>query len=219
MAKAKAGSLAVLFCTILVGGCHTRMPLSGGGGQRDLLATGLVGWQQIGGVEGNWEIKDGVLSSKGEGGWLATVSQYDDFELSLEFCVAPEGNSGVFLRAPLEGDPAYTGLEIQIIHDGVEQGRELRPNEYTGSIYDVQAPSERASKRANEWQTMAITCQGPQIRVVLNGQEVIDTNTTYFPYKYEVHPGLARTRGYIGLQDHGGGVEFRNITVKPLKKQ
>ena len=217
MAKTKAGSLAVLLCMILVGGCHTRMPLSGGGGQ-DLLATGLVGWQQIDGVEGNWQIEDGVLASKGEGGWLSTVSQYDDFELSLEFCVAPEGNSGVFLRAPHRGDPAYAGMEIQIIHDGAERWRDLHPNQYTGSIYDVQAPSERASKRANEWQTMVITARGPQINVVLNGREVVDTNTTYFPYKYEAHPGLARTRGYIGLQDHGGGVEFRNITIKPLKK-
>ena len=107
-------------------------------------------------------------------------------------------------------------MEIQIIHDRADQWRDLRPNQYTGSIYDVQAPSERASKRANEWQAMTIRCRGPQVKVVLNGQEVVETNTTYYPYKYEAHPGLTRRTGYIGLQDHGGGVEFRNIRIKPL---
>jgi len=144
------------------------------------------------------------------------VRQYDDFKLSLEFRVAPEGNSGIFFRAPHRGDPAYAGMEIQIIHDGAQKWRDLRPNQYPGSIYDVQAPSERASKRANEWQTMVLSCRGPQVKVVLNGQEVVDTNTTYYPYLYETHPGLTRRRGYIGLQDHGSKVEFRNIRIKSL---
>jgi len=54
------------------------------------------------------------------------------------------------------------------------------------------------------------------VQVMLNGQEVVDTSTTYYPYKYETNPGLTRRTGYIGLQDHGGGVEFRNLRIKPL---
>ena len=216
MGKTKAGWLVVLLCVTLGAGSCARVSRSVGLGGEDLLATGLVGWQQIGGEQGNWQIEGGVLSAQGKGGWLSTVRQYDDFELSLEFCVAPEGNSGVFLRTPHRGDPAYVGMEIQIIHDRADRWRDLKPNQYTGSIYGIQAPSERASKRANEWQTMTIRCEGPRVTVVLNGQEVVDTNTTYYPYKYDTHPGLTRRTGYIGLQDHGGGVEFRNIRIKPL---
>lgn len=218
MDKAKAGWLGVLLCVTLAVGSCARVHLDRRAKGEDLLATGLVGWQQIGGGQGNWQIEDGILSAQGQGGWLSTVRPYDDFELSLEFRVAPEGNSGVFVRTPHRGDPAYVGMEIQIIHDRAEPARDLRPNQYTGSLYDVQAPSERASKRANEWQTLVVSCQGPQVKVVLNGQKVIDTNTTYYPYKYEAHPGLTRSSGYIGLQDHGGGVEFRNIHIRPLAK-
>jgi len=218
MDKAKAGWLVVLFCVALGAGSCARVCRNGRMGDEDLLATGLVGWQQIGGGQGNWQIVDGILSAQGQGGWLSTVRQYDDFELSLEFRVASEGNSGVFVRSPHRGDPAYVGMEIQIIHDRAEQWRDLRSNQYTGSIYGIQAPSERASKRANEWQTMVISCQGPQIKVILNGQKVVDTNTTYYSYKYETHPGLTRRTGYIGLQDHGGGVEFRSIRIKQRAK-
>lgn len=215
MRTEKIFGVVVLLC-VVVGACScSRVPLRSQG--EDLLTTGLVGWQQIGGGQGGWELKDGVLYTEGaNGGWLSTVRQYDDFELSLEFRVSAGGNSGVFLRAPHRGDPAYAGMEIQIIHDQAEQWRDLKPNQYTGSIYGVQAPSERVSKRANEWQTMVITCRGPWVKIVLNGERIVDTNTTYYPYLYETHPGLTRPRGYIGLQGHGGRVAFRNIRIKEL---
>jgi len=183
----------------------------------DLLSTGLVGWQQIGGRQDAWHLTDGVLYTEGEGGgWLATLRQYDDFRLSLEFRVPPGGNSGVFLRSPLEGDPAYAGMEIQILDDYAEQWRNLHPYQYTGSIYDVQAPSERATKEAGKWQEMVITAGGPKIVVVLNGHKIIDTKVTYYPYKADTHPGLTRDRGYIGLQSHGSRIEFRNIRIREL---
>ncbi|MBN1360028.1 MAG: DUF1080 domain-containing protein [Sedimentisphaerales bacterium] len=186
-------------------------------GHADLLSTGLVGWQQIGGQTGSWRFRSGVLSTDGSaGGWLSTVRQYGDFRLSLEFRIAPGGNSGVFIRAPHEGDPAYAGLEIQILDDYAEPHEGLAAAQYTASIYDVQAPSERASKAADEWQRMVITCKGPCVKVVLNGRRVIDTNLTYFPYKYAAHPGLARSAGYIGLQNHGSRVEFRDIRIEAL---
>ncbi len=195
--------------------CETLVFARSGGD--DLLSTGLIGWQQIGGEQGTWHFQDGILYTEGEnGGWLATLRQYDNFRLSLEFHVPPGGNSGVFIRAPLEGDPAYTGMEIQILDDYAEQWRGLNPYQYTGSIYGVQAPSERATKKAGQWQKMVITARGPRIEVVLNGQKIIDTNVTYYPYKAEAHPGLMRDGGYIGLQNHGSRVEFRNIQIREL---
>jgi hypothetical protein len=183
----------------------------------DLLATGVVGWQQIGGQEGAWHFENGVLYAEGEnGGWLATHRQYDNFTLSVEFRVPPGGNSGVFLRAPLEGDPAYTGMEIQILDDYADRGSRLEPYQYTGSIYGVQAPSDQVSKKAGQWQRMVVVARGPHLQVGLNGKKIIDTDLTYYSHKADTHPGLVRKGGYIGLQSHGSRIEFRNIRIHEL---
>jgi hypothetical protein len=106
--------LGILTCIALgAGSCA-----STNGTGVDLLETGLVGWQQIGGAADAWRYERGVLFCEGKGGgWLSTLGSYDNFELSLEFRVPAGGNSGVFLRAPHEGDPAYTGMEIQLLDD------------------------------------------------------------------------------------------------------
>lgn len=208
-------SIVVLSSLVVGAGSCTR--LRRGSAQEDLLATGLVGWQQVGGTPNSWEFAHGVLYTDGAGGgWLATVRSYDDFLLSLEFRVAVGGNSGVFVRAPLEGGPASQGMEIQILDDYHERHSELRPDQYTGSLYGVQAPSERASKPAGQWQKMVIGCCGTHVKVVLNGRKIIDTDTRYYPSKVRTHPGLRRESGYIGLQNHGGRIEFRKIRIKPL---
>jgi hypothetical protein len=215
MCRMKAiSAILLLSLTFGVGACSR---MNARGHNTDLLATGLIGWQQIGGQKRTWRFVDGVLSTDGAGGgWLSTSRQYADFILSLEFRVPPGGNSGVFLRAPHEGNPAYAGLELQILDDYAEQWSGLEPYQYSGSIYDVQAPSERAGQQAGRWQKMMILAQGPRIAVALNGEKVIDTNMTYYPHKLDTHPGLARRRGYIGLQNHGSRIEFRNIRIRAL---
>jgi len=183
----------------------------------DLLATGLVGWQQIGGQQGAWHFADGILSIGDEdGGWLATCRPYDNFGLSLEFRIPPGGDSGVFLRAPLEGDPAYTGLEIQILDDYAEQAAHLAPYEYTGSIYGLQGPSERVSRTAGQWQKMVVIACGTHLQVGLNGRKIVDTDLTYYAHQAGTRPGLLRQSGYLGLQSRGRPVEFRSITLREL---
>lgn len=203
----------LLSLAVGVGSC-TRVHV--GSEDTSLLSTGLVGWQQVEGEQGSWKVENGVLYTEGGDGWLSTVRQYDDFVLSLEFRLPSAGNSGVFIRAPHEGNPAYQGLEIQILDDAAQQSGDLQPDQYTGSIYDIQAPSERAGGKAGEWQKMAIECRGSRVKVVINSQKVIDTDTSFYPYKINAHPGLARRSGYIGLQNHGSKVEFRNIRLRPL---
>jgi hypothetical protein len=207
-------SIGLLLSVLFVAGSCSRVQSRSE--DANLLSTGLVGWQQIDGNDGAWRFEDGVLYTEGGGGWLSTVCQYDDFVLALEFCLPPGGNSGVFVRAPHEGNPAYQGMEIQILDDDADEWRGLRPEQYAGSIYDVQAPSERAGKGADEWQRMVIECRGPRVRVALNGRKVIDTRVDYYPYKYNTHPGLTRQSGYIGLQNHGSKIEFRNIRIREL---
>jgi len=186
--------------------------------KQDLLANGLADWQQIDGKPGGWKLEDGILyTAGGQGGWLSTKKEYDNFKLELDFRVPPGGNSGVFVRAPHEGNPAYQGMEIQILDDYAEQWANLRPSQYTGSIYDVQAPSKRATKKANEWQKMIIVCNGPRVQVTVNGTVILDTDVNEHADKLATHPGLKRTKGYIGLQDHGQRIDYRNIKITELK--
>lgn len=188
--------------------------------EQNLLTNGLVGWQQIGVKKESWKFENGILYTEGGGGgWLSTAREYDNFKLELEFRVPPGGNSGVFLRAPHEGNPAYQGMEIQILDDYAERQTKLRPEQYTGSIYDVQAPSKKVTKKAGEWQKMVILCDGPKVQVILNGTKIIDTNLNNYPDKLDKHPGLKQAKGYIGLQDHGSRLDFRNIKITELKSK
>ena len=174
----------------------------------------LGGWQIVDGQPGSWGVADGVLFTTGHGGgWLATEQEFGNFKLELDFRVSPGGNSGVFLRAPLYGDPAYTGMEIQVLDDYAEKYAKLRPWQYCGSLYALQAPAQRVSKPAGEWQHYEITCTGPRVQVQLNGVPIVDANLIYFMHKEAKHPGIKRRKGHIGLQSHTFRVEYRNIFI------
>jgi len=179
----------------------------------------LTGWKVLpGGKMEVWgaDPEKGLLFVNGSGGaWLMTEKEYDNFIIQLEYKMPERGNSGVALRAPLMGDPAYQGMEIQLLDDA--NYKNLRPAQYTGSIYDVVAPSERVAKPAGEWGKIVITARGRQITVVLNGVKTVDANLDDYVKEHgKKHPGLSREKGHLGLQSHDGRVEFKNIFVKPL---
>ena len=178
----------------------------------------LAGWEVVDGNAGSWGVAEGILYTQGgEGGWLSTVREFGDFQLDLEFRVPPGGNSGVFIRAPRGGDPAYTGMEIQVLDDYAPEYAGLKAWQYAGSIYGVQPPSERASKQANQWQQMRIFADGPRVSVTLNGRLVVDADLVSHMDKESLHPGLKQRRGYIGLQNHGSHVEYRNIQIRTFR--
>jgi hypothetical protein len=175
----------------------------------------LAGWKVLGGKMSAWSAADGILFvSGGGGGWLMTEKEYGDFEIRLEYKVPKHGNSGVALRAPMQGNPAYQGMEIQILDD--RDYKNLRPAQYTGSIYDVVPPSKHVTKPAGEWNQMRITAKGRRITVELNGTQIVDANLDDHKNRSKDHPGLLRDKGHLGLQSHDGRVEFRRIYVKPL---
>jgi hypothetical protein len=181
----------------------------------------LSGWAVHDGKMDAWGAEDGLLFVKGGGGgWLMTEREYGDFVLRLEFKLPKGGNSGVALRAPREGNPAYAGMEIQLLDDPWYKDREnyksgIRPVQLTGAIYDVVAPSKDATKPAGEWNTMRITAKGRRITVELNGVKTVDADLDEQKAHFERHPGLLREKGHLGLQSHDGRVEFRNLLVKP----
>jgi hypothetical protein len=187
----------------------------------------LTGWKTHGGSLKAWGVEKGHLyvaqpARRKPGGreepfWLMTEKEYSDFELRLEFKVPANGNSGVALRAPLKGDPAYQGMEIQILDDNAPAYKNLRRDRYTGSIYGVVPPSKRVSKPAGEWNQLRIVCKGPKVTIELNGTQIIDADLDTLKGKHaKKHPGLLRRSGHLGVQSHDGRVEFRNLLVKEL---
>ena len=181
----------------------------------------LAGWKVHEGKMAVWGADNGILFVSGRGGgWLMTEKEYGDFELRLEYKVPPKGNSGVALRAPLQGDPAYQGMEIQILDDPWYKNpanyKSIRPTQLTGSIYDVVPPSKDALKPTGEWNVMRITARSRQITIEINGTKIVDANLDDYKDKSKAHPGLLREKGHLGLQSHDGRVEFRNLYVKPL---
>jgi hypothetical protein len=180
----------------------------------------LDGWILSGKEGRGYVVENGLLVCPADGGGnLFTVKQYSNFVFRFEFRLETNSNNGIGIRAPLKGDAAYVGMEIQILdNDGPEYKGQLRPAQYHGSIYDVIPAKQGFLKKVGEWNREEITANGRQITVKLNGTTIVDANldSVKDPKVLKKHPGLARTSGHIGFLGHDTRVEFRNIRVKEL---
>jgi len=169
----------------------------------------LDGWSATGWNSEGFIAKDGaIVRNRGGGDSLQTRDRYADFILRLEWKIArPDGNSGIFLRAPRENRESKMGLEFQIMGDF---GQEPNKNG-TGAVYDVVAPTVNASHPVGQWNDLEIYLDGPRYRATLNGVIIQDLN---FDQNDELRHRLRN--GFIALQDHGSKVAFRNIRIKTL---
>ena len=163
---------------------------------------------------------DGIIyCTAGDGGNLFTEKEYGDFAFRFEVKLVENANNGIGIRAPLEGDAAYVGMEIQVLDDyGPEYKGKLRPAQYHGSIYDVVPAKQGHLKPAGEWNTEEIIAKGRHVTVKLNGETIVDADLGEIkdPKVLQKHPGLAREKGHIGFLGHGTRVEFRNLRIKEL---
>lgn len=180
----------------------------------------LNGWQ---GGKGGYEVKDGaiVCLKDGKGGNLYTEKEYANFFLRFEFKLTPGANNGIGIRTPKEGDPAFVGMEIQILDDGHPSYKGLQPYQTHGSVYGVLPAKRGFLKPTGEWNSEEITCDGKHVKVVLNGETIVDGDiekaSTPKTIDGRDHPGLKREKGHICFCGHGAHVEFRNLRVKELK--
>ncbi len=176
----------------------------------------LSGWQ--GDLKG-YVVQDGVIVATPKSHNLFTKKQYGDFELYLEFRLTPGANNGIAFRAPLKGHPTFDGNEIQILDDYAPRYKNLKPYQFCGSLYGV-VPARRGHlKPAGQWNQMLISVRGRHVRVKLNGAVVVDANVDQAApggktVDHRPHPGLKRSRGYIGFLGHGTRVDFRNIRIR-----
>jgi hypothetical protein len=177
--------------------------------------TSLAGWK---GDTKGYQAEAGRLVCK-PGGRLWIDGEYANFVFRFEFKLTPGANNGVGIRTPTEGDPAYVGMEIQILDDDAPKYAKLAPYQYHGSIYGV-APAKRgALKPAGEWNSQEIRAEGSKIKVTLNGQVIVDADLSEIKETIDkrAHPGLHNAKGHIGFLGHGDPLEFRNIRIKELK--
>jgi hypothetical protein len=180
----------------------------------------LNGWKLIKGHGPGYVVKDGALVCPADGGGnLFTEKEYANFIFRFEFKVEPGGNNGVGIRAPLEGDAAYQGMEIQILDDQHERYKgKIKSEQHHGSIYDVIPARTGFLRPAGEWNTEEISARGNRIQVILNGVVITDADLSLVREEevLKKHPGLKRKSGHLGFLGHGSLVEFRNIRIKPL---
>lgn len=184
-------------------------------------------WDDLGkeaGPESEWSVKDGVLSAgENRGTWLMSEKEYGDFILEFEIKLTERGNSGLALRAPLAGDPAFEAMEMQIAD--LRYNPSANEAELTGAIYRAVAPTEQLY-RPTEWNAFRVELKGSRLKVTLNGRVIQDIDLDEQDRPTKRHDGTDapplkdRPRsGHIGFQHLSRNNEpilIRGARIKPL---
>jgi len=196
----------------------------------------LNGWKNYNepGVTG-WSAQDGTLASSGTGsdstGYIITDKKYDNFELTFDWKIAPEGNSGVMYHVTESKKfktPYKTGPEYQLLDD-VGFPQKVEKWQLTGADYAMHVADTTAKKLkpVGEWNTSKIIFNNGHVEHWLNGSKIVDFEAwtpEWFALKnsgkWTSAPeyGLSET-GYISLQDHGSKAWFRNMKIKELPRK
>ncbi|NIG55190.1 DUF1080 domain-containing protein [Chitinophaga sp. Cy-1792] len=169
-------------------------------------------------------MEDGNLvirpSDDGGHGNLYTKDEYKDFSFRFEFQLTPGANNGLGVHAPLTGDAAYVGMELQILDNEADIYKSLHEYQYHGSVYGVIPAKRGFLKPVGEWNYEEAIVQGTHIKVILNGEVILDGDIAdardHGTLDHKDHPGLKNETGHIGFLGHGSVVKFRNIRVKTL---
>ncbi|MBN2327982.1 MAG: DUF1080 domain-containing protein [Candidatus Omnitrophica bacterium] len=187
--------------------------------------TGWVWNNSWKGSECGYSAQDGAIicdPAKG-GGNIYTDREFSDFVFRFEFKLTPEANNGLGIRAPLSGDAAYAGMEIQILDHDHPSYNWIKPYQAHGSVYGTIPAKRGFLKPIGEWNEEEVKVDGRTIRVTLNGHVITEghLDVARMPSTLDKHnhPGLTRTKGHIGFLGHGHHVEFRNMRIKELNKE
>jgi hypothetical protein len=152
----------------------------------------------------------------GETGWsrfdayLWSNKQYKDFEAEFDYKVEKGGNSGFYFHVGDKKSPVAKGIEVQI-YDSASKKPGQKPSDHdSGGIIPGIPPTKNAARPAGEWNSMKVICKGGKVTVILNGETVNEPSLD--------HPTIKdrQASGYIGFQDHGLPLWFRNIRVREL---
>jgi len=188
--------------------------------------TTTAGWRgfKMDSMPAAWQVVDGALTRVAAGGDIVTRERFRDFELSLEWKVAAGGNSGIFYRASEDEDAIYwTAPEMQVLDDARHPDGRSRLTA-AGSDYGLYPAPAGVVKPAGAWNRVRLVVLGHHVEHWLNGVKVVayelgspDWEAKVKASKFAPHPRYGRNaEGYIGLQDHGDRVAYRNIKIRVL---
>jgi hypothetical protein len=173
-----------------------------------------------------WTIVDGILTKTGSAHDIITRDQFGNFELALDWKIAPGGNSGVFYRGTEEYDHIYwSAPEYQLLDDALHPDGKSRLTS-AGAAYAVYPSPAGVVKPAGQWNSTLIVVNGNSVQHWMNGQKLLeydfgspDWEAKVKASKFVAYPHYGRaSSGYIGLQgDHDGTLWLRNIRIREIK--
>jgi serine/threonine protein kinase len=177
----------------------------------------LFDGQSLAGWSGDYDVlkvENGMIVNEGQRGNAVAPGDYKAFELELEFRLAAGGNSGVGIHYSGTGDPSQNGIEVQLLDDDASPS--VQPNQKCGALYRLAAviPGRKAYKPWPQWNSLRVSSLGRDLRVELNGTEVVATTRPLLRQANPQHAGLQRTSGSICLFPHTGRSEYRNIRIR-----
>ncbi len=180
----------------------------------------LDGWT---GNKAGYKVENGAIvvhPGHGSGGNLYTEEEYGNFVFRFQFKLTPGANNGIGIRAPLKGNAAYQGMEIQVLDNTADKFSHLHLYQYHGSVYGVIPAKRGYLKPVGQWNEEEIRADGTKITVTLNGHVIVDGDIAsaiaHGTMDHRDHPGLKNKKGHIGFLGHGAVVYFRNLRVKEL---
>jgi hypothetical protein len=181
---------------------------------------------------------------KGSRDIIYGAREFDNFELMVEWKIPPGGNSGIFYhivegyRGIPEVSPEYQLIDDEHytdFHDITAYNKSigvtvnphlLQPLQSTGADYAMYAPDikQKVLHPAGEWNTTRIIFTEKEVQHWLNGKLIVrfepwsaDWQNKKTSGKWNLAPDYGKfKKGYIGFQDHGSSLWFRNIKIKPL---
>ena len=188
---------ALVLGTLFMGLTTFQPATSAQGAWTTLLdGTSLKGWNVVG--DANWAVVDGAVQADKGTGFLVTPVAYGDFQITLDFWVTDDANSGVFIRL---SDPktitAANSYEVNIFDKRPDQSFR------TGGIVDVAKPAS-VIMTGGKWNSFDITARGTKLTVLINGMKMVDVDDT------------KHARGPIALQYGAGTVKFKNVRIRTL---
>lgn len=178
----------------------------------------FTGWGGEGKKEhAGYVIKEGgIIESTAKCRFLTTTKEYTNYVYEFEFKLTPGANNGLGIHYPGKGDPAYAGMEIQILDNTHPKYAKLKDYQFHGGLYTLKAAKKGHLKPVGEWNKEIVTVNGPNVKVELNGVVIMEANLDEINKSNPKHNGAKRRKGHLCYCGHGAIISLRNLRIKEL---